>query len=115
MAEADVARFIRASTFPPLKPAIGLAPDGDRYYVETEQQWANLNKAASPKAEKEATSPEKEYAADTHWHTNVGGFIVKMQRPPADEATRIVEAGAIERVPGAAMSKTARKKLRMNE
>lgn len=81
--------------------------------METHQQYLRLQRAengpGTPSSAKKAG-----YAADTHWYSNVGGTVVKVCAPGADEAIRVEDRQDIEAVPGQAVA-AARKKLRMNE
>jgi len=117
--EEKVDRFIRAANFPPHPAPTASLPNGDRFYIETPQQFARLRKRQreneeSPNKNGVAEATKSGYAADTHFYSNVGGSIVKIVSRSADEPVKVREASSMLAVPGAAVA-GARKKLRMNE
>lgn len=118
--EQQIARFLRASTFPPNLPPVAALPNGDRFYVETAQQLARLRKRQREEEEEarrpsKSATPEKAYVQDTHWYSNVGGTVVKIEPTSADEPVKVKHASTRDAVPGAALGRAARKKIRMNE
>jgi len=121
----DAARFIRACTFPPKHfPVLKSEVDGLEYYVDSAEQYAEYIASIGGSLTGEVpviggggivdtqVAPSG-YAGDTHWYSNVGGTIVKMQAEKTK--MRKKEDGGKDYIPGQAVSTSAKKKLRMNE
>jgi len=110
-------RFIRARAMPPHPPAEVADPStGEAFFIENLMQFYTFqDKVLGERNPKQnGVEPAKMYAADTHWHSNVGGTIVKvgdtnthMPRKVADGAFKMV-------IPGATLG-GGLEKLRMNE
>lgn len=113
-------RLIRGMTFPPYDPAVLLSEiDGCEYFVETLDQYLGYKAQLGETSSKEATTVVsigqsnliQKYSADTHWYSNVGGSIVKVEAANYRKMRRKEESVGI---PGQAVG-TNKKKLRMNE
>lgn len=117
---ADADRFIRAATFPPNEPPLVRTLDGDTdYYIDSLAHYIHfLEKTGSSGSAHVASSTDcqarKEYTADTHWYSNVGGTIVKVQAETLELRAKS-NLSQQQFIPGQALSKTAKKRLRMNE
>mmetsp|Transcript_21910 Transcript_21910/g.55231 ORF Transcript_21910/g.55231 Transcript_21910/m.55231 type:complete len:757 (-) Transcript_21910:724-2994(-) len=120
--EAD--RFIRGCNFPPHEPAMVKSKlDNCDYYVDSMEHYmlhlTSIGKstAGAPNSSVNLlgdceTTSTKQYSADTHWYSNVGGTIVKVQA----ETMKLRKKNEVAQIiPGQAMSAQAKKRLRMNE
>ncbi|CAD7947921.1 unnamed protein product [Amoebophrya sp. A25] len=122
--EAD--RFIRGCSFPPYDPPlVKSALDGCDYYVDSVEHYLHYLRSIGQRPDGtsitdrsgtrllgDCETTTKQYSADTHWYSNVGGTIVKVQAETMQLRKR---NEVVELIPGAAVSAKAKKRLRMNE
>lgn len=110
-----VERFLRAWTLPPCDPASIEDPvSGETYFLENMQQYFAFRSTLSASSSGHDERVEGAYAADTHFYSNVGGSIIKLQDSKLHAPRNVKTASKLTVVPGAAIG-GARQKLRMNE
>ncbi|CAD7925056.1 unnamed protein product [Amoebophrya sp. A120] len=120
--EAD--RFVRACNLPPYECALVKSKlDGFDYYVDSCDHYIHyLKSIGQHSASSSSSGPKllgdcettatKQYSADTHWYSNVGGTIVKVQA----ETMKLRKRNEVTQlIPGQAIGAQAKKRLRMNE
>lgn len=105
-------RFIRAHSMPPQKPAEVADPNtGEKYLIESMFQFQAFQSKVQQGSSEDKS---KQYAADTHWYSNVGGSIVKLT-DQNQHMPRLSSEGPMKMAIPGAMAGGARKKLRLNE
>lgn len=128
--------FIRACSFPLLEPPTVLSElpedagqhteyflDSFEHYVHylrqlnpvlDEQRLQDLNRQRHAEAGLSQLASMTGYSNDTHWYSNVGGSIVKIQAETLKLRKRD-NVSTLVAIPGQALGKDAKKRLRMNE
>jgi dTDP-4-amino-4,6-dideoxygalactose transaminase len=111
-----VDRFIRAHQLPPAEPAKVEDPKtGESYFIENMSQFSTfLSKVCGQGSPKNLDGQPKNYAADTHWYSNMGGTIVKIGDQIQHMPRRCSEGAFKMVIPGATLG-GGPEKLRMNE